>query len=780
MSQERRTQRISLNVPEHVLPGTKLHIGWDTAAPTKLAVFAVDEGILQVARWHTPDPLSHFFRKRALAVTTAQILDLILPEYEIVRATAAPGGDQDRLLAGNLNPFKRRGQKPVAFWSGVLDVPAGAGSIEYEVPDYFHGTVRVLAVGVNESAIGVAEAKTVARGPFVVQPTAPYFVTPGDDFEAAALVANTLEGSGAAAVVRLTLETSSELELVGSREQTVPIPEGHDVSVRWRVHVRGEPGTAKLTFGAASGSHGSTSTLEASIRPATPRLTTVATRVAPHGGSSELAVDRKLYPEMREVVAGASTSPLGLIPGLARYLDDYPHGCSEQVVSMAFPGVILGARPDLGIDPEKSRKHFERALAVLRGRQNAEGAFGLWSADSNTHDFVNAYATHFLLEARARGQAVPEAMLRRALDYLETTIGEADDELSALRAKSYAVYLLTRAGQIKTKEARALRDTLLRTEPKRGKEDVAALFLAATFKQLHLDEEAGRLLAGVSLDRKVEADYRGYDDAQTERALSLYLLSEHFPDRARSLPVERLLTVAEGVVGDQFNTLSSALLILALDAWSKVVPPAEVGDVQSSEIPEKGAPRPLHLLGTSVLRAPVAADATRVRFVGPTGVPLFYQLLQSGFDLNPPKEKIAHFLEISREIRAAGGSVVTQTSVASKLDVVLWVRSVDGADREVAVVDLLPGGFELDLSSDALAARRSLDTGTDAWAPRYVDVREDRVVFYGWVSGRAQRFVYRIKPTNRGHYQVPPVLIEGLYDRSAWGRGLGGELTVGD
>ena len=124
-----------------------------------MAVLAVDEGILQVARWKTPDPLSHFFRKRALAVTTAQILDLLLPEYEIVRALAAPGGDQDGLLAGNLNPFKRRGQPPVAFWSSILDVPAGPGSVEYAVPDTFNGTLRVVAVAVDPAKVGVAESQ---------------------------------------------------------------------------------------------------------------------------------------------------------------------------------------------------------------------------------------------------------------------------------------------------------------------------------------------------------------------------------------------------------------------------------------------------------------------------------------------------------------------------------------------------------------------------------------------------------------------------------------------
>ncbi len=61
--------------------------------PTRAVVFAVDEGILQVARYKTPDPLTQFFQKRALEVGTLQTLDLILPEFKKFMQGAAPGGD---------------------------------------------------------------------------------------------------------------------------------------------------------------------------------------------------------------------------------------------------------------------------------------------------------------------------------------------------------------------------------------------------------------------------------------------------------------------------------------------------------------------------------------------------------------------------------------------------------------------------------------------------------------------------------------------------------------
>ena len=85
-------------------------------------MLAVDEGILQVARYRNPDPLGFFFQKRMLEVETRQILDLILPEFKRFLALAAPGGDAEAEFARHLNPFDKKRKPPVAYWSGVIDV----------------------------------------------------------------------------------------------------------------------------------------------------------------------------------------------------------------------------------------------------------------------------------------------------------------------------------------------------------------------------------------------------------------------------------------------------------------------------------------------------------------------------------------------------------------------------------------------------------------------------------------------------------------------------------
>src|SRR6185436_19041510 len=168
-----RTQTITLVAPRVVKPGVPLNLRISASEPSRVAVLAVDEGILQVARYRNPDPLGYFFQKRMLEVETRQILDLILPDLKRFLALAAPGGDADGGFARHLNPFNRKRKPPVAYWSGVVDIGPAGRDLRYVVPDYFNGRLRIVAVAANARTMGVAEADTEVRGDFILTPNVP-------------------------------------------------------------------------------------------------------------------------------------------------------------------------------------------------------------------------------------------------------------------------------------------------------------------------------------------------------------------------------------------------------------------------------------------------------------------------------------------------------------------------------------------------------------------------------------------------------------------------------
>src|SRR5207247_477242 len=144
------------------------------------------------------------------------------------RSLSAFGGDGEG--EQRLNPFKRVTEKPVVFWSGIIDADTTAREVIYNVPDYFDGTLKIMAVGVSNETAGSTDRDALIRGPFIVTPSVPVLAAPGDEFEAGVTVANNVEGSGADAEVELRADTSPELSIMGTTTQKLRIAEGHEQS----------------------------------------------------------------------------------------------------------------------------------------------------------------------------------------------------------------------------------------------------------------------------------------------------------------------------------------------------------------------------------------------------------------------------------------------------------------------------------------------------------------------------------------------------------------------
>ncbi|MBN8531903.1 MAG: alpha-2-macroglobulin family protein, partial [Alphaproteobacteria bacterium] len=334
-----RDQKITLNAPQEAGPGDKVVVSYSTRKPGKIVLYAVDEGILLFARYKNPDPLDHFLMKRALEVSTSQIMDLLLPEYSLLKALSAQGGDGWANDGKNLNPFKRKTEPPVAYWSGILESDDSPREWTFTVPPYFNGGVRILAVAVSSDAMGTAEAGTHVRGPLIITPNLPLFAAPGDEFDTPVTINNYVKDSGQDAKVTLTLEPSPGLAVVDAPKDPLPIPEGGEKTVSVKLKATETLGSASVKFTAASGNTSFTIEQTASIRPPLPAMTTLVTAYAKE--ASAIAVNaRSLYPEFAKVTATASSLPVSLIGGLKDYLEDYPYGCVEQLTSQNFPNVI--------------------------------------------------------------------------------------------------------------------------------------------------------------------------------------------------------------------------------------------------------------------------------------------------------------------------------------------------------------------------------------------------------------------------------------------------------
>ncbi len=756
-NRDRRTLQVALSADAVAKPGEPLRIGFKTDRPARIAVFAVDQGILQVTRFQTPDPLAYFFRKTALEVGTQQIVDLLLPEYSLLRASAF-GGDSDT----KLNPFKRVTEKPVVFWSGIVEAGPEERTVVYDVPDYFAGTLTLMAVAAGPDGAGSATRDAIIRGPFVITPSVPTLAAPGDEFEVGVTVANNVEGSGEEAEISLGAELSGGLELLDAPAMPLRIGEGREISVVFKFRARDSLGSASIAFRAAAGGKESRITSTLSIRPASPFMTSVRSGSFKKG-TVEVPVGRAMYAEFRELEATLSALPLGLAHGLDAYLRKFPYGCSEQITSAAFCRLMLADEADFGITRAEANEQMESVFSQLRRRQNDQGAFGYWSAGGGSGvDFVSVYVMHFLSEARAAGFAPPGDLFDRGLRHLRDIVVAEPRSIDDARTIAYAIYLLTREGVITTNYILNLRDWLEKRESGKWENDLTGVYLSGALAILKKDAEAEKMIGAYTMGQWQGTRWSDFYQPLGSDSQYVAMLARHFPERLRKLSPGEFEAVLKPIGEGSFNTLSAAYAVVALKAYSHAV----AGNPPEFTMSSGG--QALASTGTLVKRATFSSEAAALRFEMRGEQPVlgaFHQIVEAGYDRAPAATAVAEGIEVYREL-LQDGEPVTEVKLGEPLTVRLKVRSLTGKTiPNAAIIDLLPGGFEI--------VGDSLPGGFD-----HVEPREDRVVFFGSIQPRVRTISYKIKPVNRGVFTVPAPFAESMYDRALKARGVAGTIRV--
>ncbi|ASQ45894.1 alpha-2-macroglobulin family protein [Legionella clemsonensis] len=757
---------ITLDTPELARPGEPFTINYSSDKPGKIIVFAVDEGILQVANFATPNPLAFFFQKRALEVLTQQTVDQILPQFIKERELSAVGGDGGELLAQHLNPFKRKTDLPVAYWSGIVDTDKLPRQLTYEVPDYFNGTLRVMAVAVALDSVGSTEKKSEIRGNFIINPNTPAFVAPGDTFEITASIANNVKDSGPDANVSVQLTATPELEVINSDTTSLTIAEGHEQTVRFSLKAKSNLGSARLKLIASTNNKSSSMDSTISIRPPTTFNTSITS------GSSEkktklLTLDRQLYPEYRSVTTALSTSPMILVTGLQQYLDNFPYGCTEQLTSKSMPLLAMVNQPWFNRNLTGINEKIVNSIQMLGQRQLSNGSFSYWpgAGDNYSNSFASVYGMHFLTEARAQGYSVPQEMFSAGLGYLRDLAAQNPTNFAMARIQAYAIYILTRNEIVTTNYLTNLQLTLDREQPQKWQSDITGAYIAATYQLLKSFAEANELIAKYKV--QTQTDYpTDFHDSNIANAQYLYLIARHFPERLPQMGKQLVMQLVKAINSDEINTILSGYTSLALSAYGQAAP-VEDGSFTISAVLNDNTQNILATSDKSYAEAKVDDEVRQITLSNPNQLTYFYQLTQSGFDKQSPEKAISKGLEVYREYRDMNGNVVTSVPLGGEIEVHIQVRALDNRSfYNVAIIDLLPGGFEV--------FRDSVNSeNTD-----YADAREDRVVFFTSVDPTTKEIVYRIKATNAGNYQVPAVVAESMYDPSVKANGTAGVIEV--
>lgn len=800
-----REMVVTLNSPDRVRPGERLTIGYSSPKAGQLVVWAVDEGIHLVSKYQAPDPLARLLPVAALEVTTYQLIDVLLPEFTLYRRALAIGGDgtggdanRNPVLQLGINPFKRRRDAPVVYWSGFVPCGPERKEVFYQVPEYFAGRLKIMAVAVATDCVGVGQSQTIVKGDFVLTATTPLFVVPGDEFTASVTVANQLEGAASTDQVKVQIDSTGGVEILQAAPEVQTIVVGKEALLQYRCRAREPLGNGELKFVASSGNAKQSSSSTFSVRPGVARAAKVQSGWF-RNGSHDVAVQHPLFQEFAERQAIVSTTPLGLAHGLSAYLKEYPHGCTEQITSRAFPWLVLKDDANFGITKAEAEKAIAMALNQLSNRQGPNGGFGYWGTNEiDGFDYLSVYVGQFLTEAKASGLHVPARLfhttLRRLRFMADAKIADPSTDPDGrvyywrtrweAEMRAAAIYLLTRNEEVTTNYALKLQDFLDAKVPKElWHRDSTSAWLASTWRLLKKESAAGPLIeahrAAIKLPepRGWDWGYHYYTSKLTRDATEFTVLCRHFPEIAKTLTYEEMKPLTEMIEQGDFHTLSAAWSVQALKAYANLAAnsgvKAGIASVQNQDVKVLGEPA----AGQIKIKVPEGMARFFFPANAPEGLGAWYQTIETGFARALPEKASGIHVDVVREIVDAAGEPVTQGKLGETIFAKLTIRNLTKTSMpNLALTEMLPGGFEFAPPGEPESLRPGLATrlGTD-----YIDVREDRaLIYFGLEPENSLTVSYALRPTCAGTFVVPPPYAEDMYEAKVRANGSAQKIII--
>ena len=554
-----RTLAVQIAAPEKVTPRQRIEVPLRVAnaqgSEAYVTLAAVDEGILQLTRFKTPQPSEYYFGKRRLGLDVrddyGRLLDARADELGKIRT----GGD-----AGDIGGLDVVPTRTVALFSGPVKLDdKGEAKIALEIPDFI-GQLRLMVVAYDKDKVGSGEARLFVRDAVSADVILPRFLAPSDTGRVALSLHNV---DGPAGEYKVTLEATGAVALERPVSETKQLAANQRELMSWPLKA-GEVGFGKVAVAVSGpGNYAVRREWDIQVRAAqTPTAVDAVSQLEP---SRELTVDREVVAPFAAGTAQVSVA-LSRIPGidvpaLLRALDKYPYGCMEQTTSRALPLLYYNDVALLGYGPADPTigDRVQDAIYRIVDMQMGDGSFGMWGPFSSpAAEWLQSYAMDFLLRARDQKMAVPAASLQRGLSWL----ARSADKMSP-NAQAYAWYVLAKAGLADAGRVRYFQDTS-------GGKIIGGLAWAQLAAALNQVGEPGRarLAFGIArqrLDQRDPSDY--YGSGLRDRA-ALLALAQEAAGRDGLLAVANAVRERMVAKVEYTTTQEQAWLVLAAKAMS--------------------------------------------------------------------------------------------------------------------------------------------------------------------------------------------------------------------
>ncbi|ATC33783.1 alpha-2-macroglobulin family protein [Caulobacter vibrioides] len=754
--------------------------GMGLGQKARITIAAVDEGILRLTHQESPDPVKWYFGKRALTLNYRDDYGRLLDPNMGAPANVNFGGDEIGGEGLTTTPIKT-----VALWSGVVETDLdGKAVVKLPAAD-FNGELRIQAVAWTDTAVGSASKPLTVRQPVVADLNLPRFLAPGDQAYAT-LELHNVEGKPGA----YTAEAFSVGGLKVAFKKVFQLILGQRIAEKIPFLAPDVTGVGKIGFKVSGPGFATQKDYPIQTRLGWGDIVRTTTEPQKPGEAFTPS-----YPLLAGLAAGDVTMQVSYSPirgfdpsAIAVALQRYPYGCTEQLVSTAYP--LLYAQT-FSNDPKLKRTPAALAGAVgkLLDRQTLDGAFGLWRVgDGEADPWLGAYVVDFLLEAKAQGVAVPDAAIDKAVNAMrqvsrpegwasvayrmeypgwwasnEDASKEATERMRR-RASAYALYVMAKAGKGDLARLRWWHDVQMKDE----NQPIAKAYVAAGLARMGDNARARSAMrqAVGSLGYRDEMDW--YQSTLRDTAVLTALAAESgMMDVARQMQGRLENSVKDP---DALNTQEQAALLHAANALIKASGPISIQATGANPLPPAGG-APRWAVGK-------LADA---RFVNTGKGVLWRTVSVRGTPVTAPPAT-ASGLSVGKRLLSMGGAAIDPATIRQGDRIIVLVSGRSMQERSVALVvdDALPAGFEIETTLGADDAQNGpFKFLGELTAADVQESRDDRFIAALDLEGNKPfALAYVARAVTPGSFFLPGAVAKDMYRPAVVARSDASRATI--
>ncbi|MGX7667242.1 alpha-2-macroglobulin family protein [Flavobacterium pedocola] len=751
-----------ISMPDVLKPeqAFNVKVSESTGREMTYTIAVVDEGLLDLTRFKTPNAWDNFYVREALGVRTWDIYDDVIGAYGgKVNQVFSIGGDED---LGGGKAKKANRFKPVVLYFGPFKLEKGQTKThQLKLPKYI-GSVRTMVVAANSeaSAYGSAEKATPVRSPLMTLASLPRKISPSEKVTVPVTV---FAMEKHVKNVTVQLKTSNGIRVIGQPVQKASFTSPDEKMVYFNLEVGAATGIGKIQVIATSGKEKSSYDVEIDVMNPNPITSTYTDIVLEPKSSKTISWSTFGVSGSNKATLEVSSMPTMDFSGRLQYLITYPHGCVEQTTSAVFPQLFLNDVVDIDAARKQSiQRNVIAGIKRLESYQLSNGGFSYWPGNNIADDWGSSYAGHFLIEAEKKGYALPINAKTKWISYQQKEakkwrfLPQYGNDL----AQAYRLYTLALVGSPDLPSMNRLRETS-------GISNESKLRLAATYVL------AGQKSAGMALLQKSKIDeeanryqYYYYGSSDRNRAMALETLIL-LGQKQKAFTMATKL--AKQMSANQWmSTQTTAYCLYSMSKFAQSNGGKGI-DVNYSN----GGKNQMVKTSKSLVERSLSIKNgnNSITLKNNRNNTVFVRVLNTGI-LPVGKEQVLQS-NISANVVFTNrkGEILNISKIAQGTEFIAEVTLRNQRNERVenvALTQILPSGFEI-------VNTRFTDYGnaTENIAD-YIDIRDDRTNFYfSMKANETKKFRILLNASYLGNYYLPGLQCEAMYDHSFLARTKG-------